>query len=105
MPGPISYAGMAADTIAFVERVVGGPVLLLGHSDGAVVALLAALQRPDLVRALVFGAGVFHHDGWAPGAIAMDAETLAFFADYRRAVSPTAGPLSGGGGQARPHAP
>ncbi|HVG97129.1 MAG TPA: alpha/beta hydrolase, partial [Chloroflexota bacterium] len=88
VPGPISYAGMAADTIAFVERVVGGPVFLLGHSDGAVVALLTALERPDLVRRLVFGAGVFRHDGWAPGATDTDAETLAFFADYRRAVVP-----------------
>jgi pimeloyl-ACP methyl ester carboxylesterase/catechol 2,3-dioxygenase-like lactoylglutathione lyase family enzyme len=88
VPGPISYAQMAADTVAFVERVVGGPVFLLGHSDGAVVALLTALQRPDLVRRLVFGAGVFHHDGWAPGAIDLDAETLDFFAGYRSEVAP-----------------
>ena len=52
-----------SDTIAFLERVVDGPAYLLGHSDGAIVALLAALERPDLV--LVFSAGVFHHDGWA----------------------------------------
>jgi pimeloyl-ACP methyl ester carboxylesterase len=70
--GPLSYARMAEDTIAFVERVVGGPTYVLGHSDGAVVALLVALRRPDLVRALVFGAGVFHHEGWAPGAIDLD---------------------------------
>ena len=56
---------MAGDTIAFLEQVVGGPAYLLGHSDGTPVALLTALERPDLVRALVLGAGVFHHDGWA----------------------------------------
>ena len=56
--GPITYEVMAEETIAFLERVVGGPAYLLGHSDGAPVALLVALKRPDLVRRLVFSAGV-----------------------------------------------
>jgi pimeloyl-ACP methyl ester carboxylesterase len=86
--GPITYELMAQDTIAFLEQVVGGPAYLLGHSDGAPVALLAALERPDLVRGLVFSAGVFHHDGWAPGAIDLDDETIAFFTDYWGAVAP-----------------
>jgi pimeloyl-ACP methyl ester carboxylesterase len=86
--GPITYDVMAQETIAFLERVVGGPAHLLGHSDGAPVALLAALARPDLVRRLVFSAGVFHHDGWTPGAIELDDETVAFFADYWGAVAP-----------------
>ena len=55
--GPITYEQMARDTIAFLEQVVGGPAYLLGHSDGAPVALLAALERPDLVRKLVFSCG------------------------------------------------
>ena len=86
--GPITYALMAQDTIAFLEQVVGGPASLLGHSDGAPVALLAALERPDLVRKLVLSAGVFHYDGWAPGAIDLDDETIAFFIDYWGAVAP-----------------
>jgi pimeloyl-ACP methyl ester carboxylesterase len=86
--GPITYELMARDTIAFLEQVVGGPAYLLGHSDGAPVALLAALERPDLVRRLVFSAGVFHHEGWAPGAIDLDEETVAFFIDYWGAVAP-----------------
>jgi pimeloyl-ACP methyl ester carboxylesterase len=86
--GAITYEQMARDTIAFLEQVVGGPAYVLGNSDGAIVALLAALDRPDLVRKLVFSAGVFHHDGWAPGAIDLDDETLAFFADYWGAVAP-----------------
>lgn len=86
--GPITYELMARDTIAFLEQVVGGPAYLLGHSDGAPVALLAALERPDLVRRLVFSAGVFHHEGWAPGAIDLDDETVAFFVDYWGAVAP-----------------
>jgi pimeloyl-ACP methyl ester carboxylesterase len=86
--GPITYELMAQDTIAFVEKIVGGPAYLLGHSDGAPVALLAALERPDLVRGLVFSAGVFHHEGWAPGAIDLDDETVAFFIEYWGAVAP-----------------
>jgi pimeloyl-ACP methyl ester carboxylesterase len=79
---------MATDTIAFLEQVVGGPAYLVGHSDGAPVALLVALERPDLVRRLVFASAVFHHDGWAPGAIDLDEETTAFFVAYHGEVSP-----------------
>jgi pimeloyl-ACP methyl ester carboxylesterase len=86
--GPISYDQMATDTIAFLEQVVGGPAYLVGHSDGAPVALLVALERPDLVRRLVFASAVFHHDGWAPGAIDLDEETTAFFVAYHGEVSP-----------------
>jgi pimeloyl-ACP methyl ester carboxylesterase len=86
--GPITYEQMAVDTIAFLEQVVGGPACLVGHSDGAPVGLLVALKRPDLVRGLVFGAGVFHHSGWAPGAIDLDEELRAFFTEYWGAVAP-----------------
>jgi pimeloyl-ACP methyl ester carboxylesterase len=86
--GPITYELMARDTIAFLERVVGGPAFLVGHSDGAPTALMTALLRPDLVRRLVVAAGVFHHKGWAPGAIYLDDETLAFFVEFHGAVSP-----------------
>lgn len=86
--GPITYEQMALDTIAFLEQVVGGPAHLAGHSDGAPVGLLVALRRPDLVRRLVFASGVFHHDGWTPGTLDMDAETTAFFVEYHGEVSP-----------------
>ncbi len=86
--GPISYDLMARDTIAFLEQVVGGPAFLVGHSDGAPVGLVTALLRPDLVRRLVVASGVFHHEGWAPGAIYLDEESMAFFVEFHRAVSP-----------------
>jgi pimeloyl-ACP methyl ester carboxylesterase len=67
--GPTSFDLMADDTVAFLERVVGGPARLLGVSDGAMVALLTAVRRPDLVRQLVCIAGPFNLHGWVPEAI------------------------------------
>ena len=52
--GPITYAAMAADTIAFMTAVGLESAHLVGWSDGALVALLVAMERPDLVRKLVF---------------------------------------------------
>lgn len=86
--GPITYELMAQDTIAFLETVVGGPAHLVGYSDGAIVALLTALQRPDLTRRLVIVSGVFHHKGWTPGTVDSDAPVPAFFATSYAEVSP-----------------
>jgi len=62
--GPITYELMAQDTISFIEQVVGRPAHVVGWSAGAVVALLVALAREDLVRRLVLISGVHHRDGW-----------------------------------------
>jgi pimeloyl-ACP methyl ester carboxylesterase len=67
--GPITFAQMTDDTIAFIETVVDEPAHLLGHSIGAPVGLLVAQKRPDLVRGLVFSEGVFHFQGWLPGVL------------------------------------
>lgn len=69
VPGPLSYAAMTQDTIAFLEQVVGEAAHLVGYSDGAIVALQVAIQRPDLVRKLVSISGNFHHDGLLPGVL------------------------------------
>jgi pimeloyl-ACP methyl ester carboxylesterase len=79
---------MAGDSAAFIETVVGAPVHLVGCSDGAVVALVTALARPDLVRQVVLVAGVYHHDGWVPGAIHLDEESAQFLRSYYGEVSP-----------------
>jgi pimeloyl-ACP methyl ester carboxylesterase len=86
--GPMSFELMAADTIEFLETVVGGPAYLLGYSDGAVVALLTALHRPDLVRRLVCAAGVFHRDGWEAGVLDNDAAPPEFMRDSYAEISP-----------------
>jgi pimeloyl-ACP methyl ester carboxylesterase len=84
--GPVSYELMAEDTIAFIDTVIGAPAFLFGCSDGAVVALTVALRRPDLVRRLVFAAGVFHRDGWAEGVL--DGEPPDFLRQSYSELSP-----------------
>jgi pimeloyl-ACP methyl ester carboxylesterase len=46
LDGPLSYDVMSADTIGFVEAVVGGPAHLVGWSDGGIVGLLVAMGPP-----------------------------------------------------------
>lgn len=84
--GPITFELMAQDTITFIETVIGRPVYLLGSSDGATLALTIALRRPDLVRRLVFAAGVFHRDGWEAGVL--DGEPPDFLRESYTEVSP-----------------
>jgi pimeloyl-ACP methyl ester carboxylesterase len=86
--GPITFEAMADDTAGFLDAVVSGPAHLVGCSDGATVALLVALRRPDLVRRLVLVAGVFHRDGWVPEAIDPDVAPPEFLAAAYGEVSP-----------------
>jgi pimeloyl-ACP methyl ester carboxylesterase len=86
--GPVSFDLMADDTVAFLERVVGGPARLVGVSDGAMVALLTAVRRPDLVRQLVCIAGPFNRGGWVPEAIDPANTPPDFFATSYGEVSP-----------------
>ena len=69
--GPITYDTMAADTAAFLEAAGTGPAHLVGWSDGAVVGMLVALRRPELVRKLVAIGQYFNFDGEVPAFRAM----------------------------------
>jgi pimeloyl-ACP methyl ester carboxylesterase len=86
--GPYTYEALADDTIHFLEQVVDGPARLLGVSDGAIVALLVARKRPDLVPRLVCAAGVFNRIGWMPGAIDPVDEPPDFMVASHRELSP-----------------
>jgi pimeloyl-ACP methyl ester carboxylesterase len=77
--GPITYQLMADDTIAFLDRVVGRSADLVGHSDGAVVALLVAMQRPDLVNRLVMISGGFDKSGEAVPDMEFDVDQVVQF--------------------------
>jgi pimeloyl-ACP methyl ester carboxylesterase len=77
--GPITYQLMADDTIAFLETVVGGPADLLGHSDGAFIAMLVAMQRPELVNRLVMISGGFDKSGEAMPDMEFDVDQVTQF--------------------------
>jgi len=85
-PGPMTFEAMADDTITLLEQRGAGASPLLGYSDGAVVALVVALMRPDLVSHLVFVSGVYSLDGWPPQTL--DAEVPQFMEDAYAEVSP-----------------
>jgi len=77
--GPITYQLMTDDTIAFLETVVGQPADLVGHSDGAFVAMLVAMQRPELVNRLVMISGGFSKSGEAAPDMEWDVDQIAEF--------------------------
>lgn len=77
--GPISYQLMADDTIAFLDQVVGKPADLVGHSDGAFVAMLVAMQRPELVNRLVMISGGYDKSGEAMPDMDFDVDQVTQF--------------------------
>ncbi|MEV4315208.1 alpha/beta hydrolase [Actinocrispum sp. NPDC049592] len=62
--GPITFGLMAADAIAFIEEVIGGPAHVVGYSAGGFVAGTIAMRRPDLIRKLVLISTAVTKEGW-----------------------------------------
>ena len=58
-PEAFHYESMVDETIAFIEHI-GGPVHIVGWSDGGIVGLLLALRRPELVDRLVAIGANYH---------------------------------------------
>jgi pimeloyl-ACP methyl ester carboxylesterase len=79
--GPITYENMAQDTIAFMEALGISSAHLVGWSDGALVGLIVALRRPELVGKLVFIGQTLTLDGARP-------EVLAFLESMTRETVP-----------------
>src|SRR5690606_18661584 len=55
--GDDALATMAADVTSLLERLGGGPAVLVGHSMGSFVARRIALEAPDRVAGLVLVGG------------------------------------------------
>ncbi len=62
---PFSYEDMADETIAFIEHL-DRRVHLVGHSDGANIALLVGMRRPDLLKRIVAVGANYHYQGLMP---------------------------------------
>lgn len=50
---PMDYPTMVADTLAWLDEHITGPVDLLGHSMGGKTAMLLACRYPERVRRLI----------------------------------------------------
>jgi pimeloyl-ACP methyl ester carboxylesterase len=48
-----SLADLAGDVAIVIERLTGGPAVLIGHAFGQRVARMLATMRPDLVKSIV----------------------------------------------------
>jgi pimeloyl-ACP methyl ester carboxylesterase len=91
-PGPLTYQGMADQTVSFLAALGLGPVDLLGWSDGGMVGLLVAAEHPELVRTLSVTGSGFSTAGYVPGAMEAlvslrpeDEDMLMFVAMYDQA--------------------
>lgn len=54
---PYTFKGLAQSCLSLIEALQCGPVSLVGHGMGAMVALEAAVRQPALVKRLVLCAG------------------------------------------------
>jgi pimeloyl-ACP methyl ester carboxylesterase len=101
-PWSLSYKLMADDTAAIIERLGLGRVDVVGHSDGADLALVLVRDHPDLVHRLVISGANIRADlsaedkqrsQWSPQQLAAHLRKMAaglppwFLTDYAE-VSP-----------------
>jgi pimeloyl-ACP methyl ester carboxylesterase len=85
---PFHYADMATELLGVIDMVVGGPAHLVGFSDGGNVALLAALDHPEVVRKLVTIGANYHYSGLMPLPLAADSPAVGMITDAYAKRSP-----------------
>jgi pimeloyl-ACP methyl ester carboxylesterase len=78
---PITYARMAEDTVAFMDAIDLERAHIAGHSDGAIIALLLAIDHPQRVNRLIPISGNTNPGAMQPDiAAGLAASTAAEFA-------------------------
>ncbi|PTE20039.1 3-oxoadipate enol-lactonase [Cereibacter changlensis JA139] len=83
-PLGLSIADLAEDAAALIEVVAGGPVVFVGLSIGGMIGQVLAVERPDLLRALVLSntaAKMGSADSWNARITAIQAGGMASVAD------------------------
>jgi pimeloyl-ACP methyl ester carboxylesterase len=85
-PWSLSYKMMADDTAAIIEQLGLGPVDVVGHSDGANLALILARDYPQMLRHLVISGANIRVDlspeekrraHWSPQQLAVHLREVA----------------------------
>jgi pimeloyl-ACP methyl ester carboxylesterase len=59
--GSLHFEFQAKEAIAYLETVVKEPAHLIGYSDGGIIALMVAIQRPELVKSIVAIGANYHY--------------------------------------------
>ena len=59
----INFNYQVREAIAYLETVVKEPAHIVGWSDGGIIGLFIAIQRPDLVKSLVAIGANYHFKG------------------------------------------
>ncbi len=75
-PGAYAFPGYVADAAAIVERVIGAPAVVVGHSLGGGTAAGLAQTQPDLVRGVVLEDPAIILRSNAPTAAALEGNSL-----------------------------
>ena len=60
--GSLHFTFQTVEAIAYLEDVVKEPAHLIGWSDGGIIALMIAIQRPDLVLSIIAIGANYHFD-------------------------------------------
>ena len=63
LPESFHFKYQIREAIAYMEDVVKEPAHLIGWSDGGIIAMSIAIDRPELVKSLVLIGANYHHSG------------------------------------------
>ena len=64
--GSLHFDFQTREAIAYLDSIVKEPAHLIGFSDGAIIALMVAIQRPELVKSIISIGGNYSFDGTLP---------------------------------------
>jgi pimeloyl-ACP methyl ester carboxylesterase len=59
--GSLHFQFQANEAISYLEEIVKEPAHIIGYSDGGIIALMVAIQRPDLVKSIVAIGANYHY--------------------------------------------
>ena len=83
-PGSFHFDFQFKEAVSYLEDVVKKPAHLIGYSDGGIITLMVAINRPDLVKTISLIGANYHHDAGLPPIKAWtpDADEIAKYAHF-----------------------
>lgn len=81
---PFGFDPMVAEAVVVLTGLVGAPVHLVGHSDGADLALLLAVRHPELVASVTSFSANLDPSGYHEGSVSVDELDAAIGDDWAR---------------------